>query len=42
MYEIVELTLDGTTVYIVYNRIKGKELARYDTYHAAFLHVRGL
>jgi hypothetical protein len=42
MYEIVELTLDGTTVYIVYNRIKGKELARYDNYHAAFLHVRGL
>ena len=42
MYEIVELILDGTTVYIVYNRIKGKELARYDNYHAAFLHVRGL
>jgi hypothetical protein len=41
MYQIVELTLDGKTVYIVYNRIKGKELARYDSYHEAFLDVRG-
>jgi hypothetical protein len=42
MYQIVELELDGNTIYIVYNRIKGKELARYDNYHAAFLHIRGL
>ncbi len=42
MYQIVELELDGSIVYIVYNRIKGKELARYDNYHDAFLHVCGL
>jgi hypothetical protein len=41
VYQIVELTLDGKTVYIVYNRIKGKELARYDSYREAFLDVRG-
>jgi hypothetical protein len=42
MYRIVEFTKDNITVYIVYNQVKGKELARYNTYHEAFLHVLGL
>jgi hypothetical protein len=42
MYRIVEFSSNGTTVYIVYNVVKGKELGRYNTYHEAFLYIRGL
>lgn len=42
MYRIIEFSSDGTTVYIVYNVVKGKELRRYNTYREAFLYIQGL
>jgi hypothetical protein len=42
MYRIVQFTTaDSETVFIVYDNVKGKELARYNTYHEAFLDVKG-
>ena len=42
MYRIVQYTIsEGETVYIVYDNVKGKELARYNTYYEAFLDVKG-
>lgn len=42
MYRIVPFTdADSNTVYIVYDKVKGKELARYATYLEAFLDVKG-
>lgn len=42
MYKIVNFTdADGNTVFIVYDKVKKKELARYATYLEAFLDVKG-
>lgn len=42
MYKIINFTdADGITHYIVYDKVKKKELARYATYYEAFLDVKG-
>lgn len=41
MYKIITLVEEESTIFVVFNNISKKEVARYDNYEAAFQYILG-
>ena len=39
MYKIITLVEEESTIFVVFNNISKKEVARYSTYEEAFQHI---